>query len=113
MQMNPQTKVELFVPAHPEAVYAALMRVATEDFKRAKGSDFTRAVTFRSGASMLTWGQDFHAQVTPAEGGSKISVSAVGRNGGNYQHGTRSHRLIAGIMERVTELVQEDQIRTA
>lgn len=107
--MNPQTKVELFVPAHPDAAYKALSRVAADDFKHVKGQDFTRVVTFRSGASMLTWGQDFYAQVIPAEGGAMIKVSAVGRNGGNYQHGTRSHRLIAEIFERIIGLIQAEQ----
>lgn len=110
--MNPQTKVELFVPAHPDAAYNAVMRVAGEGFKNVKGQDFTRVVTFRSGASILTWGQDFHTQVTPAEGGAMINISAVGRNGGNYQHGTRSHRLITSILERVTALLQEEHSQT-
>lgn len=70
-------------------------------------------MTFSSGMSLFTYGENFTAQVTPAQGGSTLRVSGVGKIGGQLQQSTRTNKLLDGIFADVTNTLRQNATPTA
>ncbi|QUQ69822.1 hypothetical protein [Kutzneria sp. CA-103260] len=74
--------LERYFPVPPNDTFATLVEVVGERFKLKDSDDFTMTVNFSKGASAFTWGENFTAQVVPAEGGSNVKVAGMGKVGG-------------------------------
>lgn len=97
---------ERYFPVHPQAAYTALRRAAGERFKLKGSDDFSKSCEFSSGASAFTWGENFTAQVVPADGGSTVRVHAVGKVGGQIQHSSRSSKLTNQLFDDMVSLLK-------
>ena len=100
------TSQERYFPVHPREAYSALQCVAGERFKLKKSDDFSKSCEFSSGASAFTWGENFTAQVVPAEGGSTVRVQAVGKVGGQIQHNSRSSKLTNQLFDSMVVILK-------
>lgn len=90
---NGPFQLERFVPVAPPIAFQTLCESARSMFTVKSADDFTLTVTFSSGASAFTWGENFSAQVVPAEGGANVRVTAVGKVGGQVQQNARINKL--------------------
>jgi carbon monoxide dehydrogenase subunit G len=95
--------LERYVPVSPAKTYEAVLKAVENNytFKLKSADNFTMTVNFSSGASAFTWGENFTAQVVPAEGGSTVRVQGVGKVGGQLQQGARLHKLINNLFDDV------------
>ncbi len=96
-----QVSLDRFVPVSPAAAFAALQRAVSSRFKVKKTDDFTMTCEFTSGVSAFTYGEKFSAQVVPADGGSTIRVSAVGKVGAQWGQGSRSSKLLSQLFDDI------------
>jgi hypothetical protein len=103
---NNQQSNERFFPTSPDETYAALREIVKSGFKVKSDDDFTKAITFSSGASAFTWGENFTAQVVPAEGGSALRINGVGKVGGQLQQSARTNKLLDKIFADVTQILR-------
>lgn len=103
---NNQQNQERFFPVEKEKVFAALLQVVKANFKVKESDDFTLSITFSSGASAFTWGENFSAQVMPKEGGASIEIYGVGKVGGQVQQSTRTNKLINQIFSDTTDILK-------
>ncbi|CAN2186731.1 hypothetical protein MCEMRE196_00459 [Candidatus Nanopelagicaceae bacterium] len=106
---NNQQNQERFFPVEKEKVFAALLKVVQEKFKVKEADDFTMSITFSSGASAFTWGENFSAQVLPREGGAAIEIYGVGKVGGQIQQSTRTNKLINQILSDTTDILKAER----
>jgi hypothetical protein len=102
---NQQSNERLF-PTSPDETYAALRQVVASGFKVKSDDDFTKAMTFSSGASAFTWGENYTAQVVPAEGSSPLRINGVGKVGGQFQQSARTNKLLDAIFADVTQVLR-------
>lgn len=86
-------QVERFAPVSPQAAFRTLQASVRSMFSVKDVDDFTLTMTFSSGASMFTWGENFTAQVVPVEGGSSVRLQGVGKVGGQVQQNARLNKL--------------------
>jgi carbon monoxide dehydrogenase subunit G len=101
-----QSGLERYVPVPPATAYQAVLDAAKRKFTVKSADDFTMTVGFSSGASAFTWGENFTAQVVPAEGGSTIRVQGVGKVGGQIQQNARLHKLINQLFDDVVSALR-------
>lgn len=101
-----QSALERYVPVPPANAFQALRDAAKRNFTLKSADDFTMTVEFSSGASAFTWGENFTAQVVPAEGGSTIRVHGVGKVGGQIQQNARLHKLINKLFDDVVSALR-------
>jgi hypothetical protein len=98
----PQTQ-DRFYPVPPPILYDALQRAIGTAFK-VKGQDhLTSTLTFSSGASAFTWGENFTAQVVPAAGGATVRVYGVGKVPGQIAQSGRTHKLIEQVYSALAQ----------
>lgn len=93
---------ELYVPVPPQAAFNALFSVATEQHRVTDSDDFTLVVNFATGASAWTWGEKVSGQVVPAEGGSTVRLTVVGKVGGSLMQNKRNQELLDNTFREVT-----------
>lgn len=86
-------QAERFAPVSPQVAFRTLQESVRGMFAVKDVDDFTLTITFSSGASMFTWGENFNAQVVPTEGGSSVRLQGVGKVGGQVQQNARLNKL--------------------
>ncbi len=96
-----QVSLDRFVPVSPAIAFAALQRAANSRFNVKKTDDFAMTCEFSSGISAFTYGEKFSSQVVPADGGSTIRVSAVGKVGAQWGQGSRSSKLLSELFDDI------------
>lgn len=106
MAFGSQTSLDRYVPVPPQQAFAALVQATKQTFKVKSTDDFTMTVTFSSGISAFTWGENFSAQVVPGEGGSMLKVSGVGKVGGQMMQQSRNSKLINQLFDDVVHLLR-------
>lgn len=106
---NNQQNQERYFPVEKEKVYAALLEVVKTKYKLKDADDFTLSITFSSGASAFTWGENFNAQVIPMQGGCQIEITGVGKVGGQLQQSTRTNKLITQILSDTTTILKNNR----
>lgn len=89
-----QGGADRFVPVGPPDAYRVLLIAVQRGFRLRGADDILLTVNFSSGASAFTWGENFSAQVVPAEGGSTIHVQGVGKVGRQIQQNARIAKLL-------------------
>jgi len=104
-----QFQVERFVPVAAPAAFRTLCESVQSMFTAKNIDDFTLTVTFSSGASLFTWGENFSAQVVPAEGGSNIRLQGVGKVGGQIQQSARLNKLADRLFQDYVSRLRERQ----
>jgi len=92
---NSQQKFDVAVPGTVESVYETVLKVVTEGpYKKVEPSEFTRMITFRTGASLMTWGQRWLVQVTTGvDGLPHVLATVTPRNGGQQLDAARIAKL--------------------
>lgn len=108
---NGPYQAERYVPVAAQAAFRTLQESVRSLFGVKNVDDFTLTITFSSGASMFTWGENFTAQVVPVEGGSNVRLQGVGKVGGQVQQNARlnklSERLFADYVGRLRAQQEE------
>jgi hypothetical protein len=99
---NQQDNSERYFPVPPTDVFEALLETVPNRFKLKGSDDFTLSCQFSSGASAFTWGENFSAQVVPAEGGASLRVSGVGKVGAQVMQSARTAKLVTQLLNDVT-----------
>ena len=94
--------LERYFPVSSTDTFTVLVEVIGEQFKLKESDDFTMTVTFSKGASAFTWGENFTAQVVPAEGGATVKVAGVGKAGGQIQQAARIRKLVDQMFVELT-----------
>ncbi len=97
---------ELFVPVSPKSAFDALLEVAQTDYNLKSSDDFTMAVNFTSGASALTWGESFAAQVIPTGENATIRITVAGKVGGQIQQAAKNQKQLDLVFGSVTEILR-------
>jgi hypothetical protein len=111
---NAAHQSERFFPVPPAQAYAAVRAiVAAQRFKLKNADDFSMSVTFSSGASAFTWGENLSAQVVPAEGGANVRLQGVGKVGGQIQQSTRLNKLVQQLFEGVSNRLRAEVAGTS
>ena len=108
---NQSDALERYYPVPPQEVFKAVVEVVPQKFKLKSSDDFSLACTFSSGASAFTWGENFSAQVVPAEGGATLKVQGAGKVGAQIQQSSRTNKLMNDFFERVTSVLRARQQR--
>ena len=106
---NSSQAQDRFFPVEKEKVFAALLSAIQQNFKVKNSDDFTLSISFSSGASAFTWGENFSAQVIPKEGGSAIQINGVGKVGGQVQQSSRTNKLITQIFDATTDILKANR----
>jgi hypothetical protein len=106
MPFSQQQYQERFIPLPVDAVYSALCTIVGLRFKLKQTDDFTKSVTFSSGMSAFTWGENFNAQVVSAQGGSNLRINGVGKVGGQIQQQKRTNKLIEQLFTYLTDALR-------
>lgn len=97
-----QNNSERYLPAAPPEVFLALTESARKRFNLKSADDFTLTCNFSSGVSAFTWGEQFTAQVVPADGGATIRITSVGKVGAQVMQSARSSKLMGQLLDDVT-----------
>lgn len=97
-----QDNSERYFPVPPTEAFTSLTAAVRKRFNLKAADDFTLSCQFSSGASAFTWGENFTAQVVPAEGGATIRFSAVGKVGGQVMQSARTAKLVGQLLDEVT-----------
>jgi hypothetical protein len=103
---NQSDSLQRYFPVAPSVVFKALLEIVPQRFTLKTTDDFTLSCTFSSGASVFTWGENFSAQVVPAEGGATLNVQGAGRVGGQIQQSARTNKLIGALFEDITPVLR-------
>lgn len=108
MEANTQQKFDIAVPGTTEGVYASVIQVVTEGpYKKVEPSDFTKMVSFRTGASLMTWGQRWIVQVaTGVDGLPHVTATITPRNGGQQLDSARIAKLANEFYQKVSAAAQ-------
>ncbi|GAB4081759.1 hypothetical protein GCU67_09795 [Modestobacter muralis] len=101
-----QATLERYVPVPPAVVYPALVAAARDRFKFKGADGFTMVVDFASKANLLTWSENYNAQVLPAEGGSLIRVQGASKFNGRFEMNARLHKMVNGLFDDVIAAVR-------
>jgi hypothetical protein len=97
---------EMFFPVAPSVVFQATLTSVSKKFKVKRSDDFTMSIRFSSGASAFTWGENFDAQVVPAEGGATLRIRASGKVPAQIAQSTRSNKLLTQLFDDVTNILR-------
>jgi hypothetical protein len=103
-----QTSLDRFFPISAQQTYQALMKVTHSQFTTKSTDDFGLTITFSSGMSAFSWGENYSARVLPADGGSVVKVSGVGKLGGSIPQHSRSFKLITRLLDDVTTTLRPE-----
>jgi hypothetical protein len=103
---NQSDSLQRYYPVAPPAVFKALVEIVSQQFKLKTTDDFTLSCAFSSGASAFTWGENFSAQVVPAEGGATVNVQGAGKVGGQIQQSARTNKLVNALFDDVTGVLR-------
>jgi len=98
--------LERFYPMPPQDVFNAVVQVVPQRFRLKSSDDFTLSCNFTSGASAFTWGENFSAQVVPANGGAIVKIQGAGKVGGQIQQSARTNKLMNQFFEGITALLR-------
>ena len=101
-----QSTLERFLPVSPDAAYAALVAAAHRHFKVRGSDDFALVIRFSSRGNLLTWGENYSAQVLRAEGGAIIRVEGVSKFNGQFEQASRIHKMADRLFEDVASAVR-------
>lgn len=101
-----QSTLERFLPLPPATVYPALVSAVKGRAKLKGSDDFTFVVNFSSHANLLTWGENYSAQVLPAAGGSLIRIQAASKFNGPFEQNSRMHKLVNQLFDDVVSAVR-------
>lgn len=96
-----QSTLERFVPIPAPVVHRALLSAVRGRCKLKGSDDFTLVINFSSRANALTWGENYSAQVLPAEGGSLIRIQAASKFNGPFEQNSRMHKLVNRLFDDV------------
>ncbi|EWM14691.1 hypothetical protein [Kutzneria sp. 744] len=99
--------LERYYPVSPTDAFAALVEVVGERFNLKESDDFAMTVHFSKGASAFTWGENFTAQVVPAEAGVNVKVAGVGKVGGQIQQAARIRKLVDQMFVELTARLRQ------
>lgn len=108
MNANTQQKFDIAVPGTVESVYANVLKVVAEGaYKKVEPSDFTKVVSFRTGASLMTWGQRWLVQVSiGVDGLPHVLATITPRNGGQQLDSARIAKLANEFYQKVSAAAQ-------
>jgi hypothetical protein len=104
---------ERHLPVPPAEAFAALQQGVTAKFKLKEADEFTKTVTFKSGASAFTWGENFSAQIVPAEGGSSLRITGMGKISGQVHEQQRIRKLVERLFTDVVNVLREESSAAA
>lgn len=108
-KVSGQFQIDRFVPVAAPVAFRTLCESVQGIFTIKDVDDFTLTVTFSSGVSLLTWGENFSAQVVPAEGGSNVRLHGVGKVGGQVQQSARLNKLADRLFQDYISRLREQQ----
>ena len=95
MNANSQQKFDIAVPGTVESVYDVVLKVVESGpYKKVEPTPFTKMVSFRTGASLMTWGQRWLVQVSlGVDGQPHVLATVTPRNGGQQLDAARIAKL--------------------
>ncbi|WP_324644132.1 hypothetical protein [Pseudarthrobacter sp. LT1] len=96
------------MPGTVESVYDTVLRVIMEGrYKKVEPSEFTKMITFRTGASLMTWGQRWIVQVSVGvDGLPHVIATVTPRNGGQQLDAARIAKLANEFYQKVAAAAQ-------
>jgi hypothetical protein len=105
---NTQQKFDVAVPGTVESVYAHVLQVVAEGpYKKVEPAEFTKMVSFRTGASLMTWGQRWLVQVSlGVDGLPHVLATVTPRNGGQQLDSARIAKLANEFYQKVSAAAQ-------
>jgi hypothetical protein len=105
---NAQQKFDLRLPANPDAVYRELVTVVTAGrYTHVETNEYTQSVSFKTKASMMTWGQKWIIQVTPeTDGAARVNVTVTPKNGSQALDASRIHKLADALLKDLATALQ-------
>ncbi|WP_457948338.1 hypothetical protein ACTAQI_20415 [Pseudarthrobacter sp. alpha12b] len=108
MQANAQQKFDIAVPGTVDSVYEGVLQVVNAGpYKKVEPSEFTKMVSFRTGASLMTWGQRWLVQVaTGVDGLPHVVATVTPRNGAQQLDAARIAKLADEFYQKVSAAVQ-------
>lgn len=108
MNANSQQKFDIAVPGTVESVFGAVMQVIESGpYKKVEPSPFTKMVSFRTGASLMTWGQRWLVQVSVGiDGQPHVLATVTPRNGGQQLDAARIAKLANEFYQKVGAAAQ-------
>ncbi|WP_422933617.1 hypothetical protein [Sinomonas sp. P47F7] len=103
MQAHGQQKFDISVPGTVDSVYATVMAVVNAGpYKKMEPSPELRMVSFRTGASLMTWGQRWLVQVALGiDGQPHVSATVTPRNGQQALDQARIAKLATDFFKRI------------
>ncbi len=104
---NTQQKFEIAVPGTVDSVFDAVMSVVNGGkYKSIEPQPLLKMVSFRSGASMMTWGQRWMVQVVRgADGQANVTATVTPRNGGQQLDAARIAKIANEFYQNVATTV--------
>ncbi|MBT2594716.1 hypothetical protein [Arthrobacter sp. ISL-72] len=108
MNANTQQKFDIAVPGTVDSVYATVLKVVSEGaYKKVEPAEFTKMVSFRTGASLMTWGQRWIVQVaTGVDGLPHVIATITPRNGGQQLDAARIAKLSNEFYQKISAAAQ-------
>jgi len=96
---------ERLVPASATQTYAALTAAVAKRFTIALSDDSAMSISFSSGMSAFTWGENFVAVVAPTDTGAVIQIIGAGKMPTVLLQTRRISKLIERLFADVTEVL--------
>jgi hypothetical protein len=96
---------ERLVGASAAQTYVALTTAVSRRFTIGQSDDSAMSISFSSGRSAFTWGENFVADVTPAEAGAVIQILGAGKMPTVLLQTRRISKLIERLFADVTEVL--------
>lgn len=93
-----------FIPVPADATFQALAAVVQRAFKVRSADHFMRSLSFSSSMSATSYGENYYAQVMPAEGGSMVNIMASNKN--PVQLSSRGAKIIDRIFHDLSMTLQ-------
>jgi|GEM_PF-4293343 len=103
---NQQIQNRLY-PYTVDSTFTALREVVEEKFKLKSVDDITKALTFSSGLSAFTWGENFTASVEKTDNGASVNISGVGKIGGQMMQSRRTNKLLDQVFLMVSAKLKQ------
>lgn len=104
---NAQQKFDVAVPGTVDSVYDAVERVVNDGkYKHIEPQPLLKMISFRTGASMMTWGQRWMVQVALGiDGQPHVSSTVTPRNGTQQFDAARIAKLANEFYQKVAQVV--------
>lgn len=107
MNANSQQKFDVAVPGTLDSVYDAVLKVVNSGpYKKIEPSPLMKMVAFRTGASLMTWGQRWMVQVAlGVDGQPHVLATVTPRNGGQQLDAARIAKLANEFYQKIGSTV--------